>query len=238
MPHLCRAPSTAPWPHARVLAPGWGGSSCTQGLVSAAGRSLPGVQSCCRGAGGWARLQGPPRAVLLPPPQQLSLAGCGGSRAPRFSARCAAPASAPTTLGMAPVTPTRTRTCRYRCPRAQGQCHHRRTSHISPLHSSACRHRAQLCGDPCTDGETEARSGGEKFAQGCSNPTASWTVLDAPSATGISRNTDVATKASITEQPKRRRRRQREAPSPAAKNCPLLFIYIIYMYVFVYDFLL
>lgn len=90
--------------------------------------------------------------------------------------------------------------------------------------------------DPWIGGETEARSGGEKCAQGCSKPAASWTVLDVPWATGVSWNTDVASKASVTEQPRRRRRRQREAPSLAAINCPLLFIYIIYMYVFVYDF--
>lgn len=180
-------------------------------------------------------VSGPPQGRAATPTQQLSLAGCGGSRVLRSLARCAAPASAPTMLGTEPVTPTRMRTCRYRCPRAQGQCHHRRTSHISPLHSSARRHGAQLCGHPCIDGETEAW---RNLPRGAPKPTASWTVLDAPSATGIFWNTDVATKASITQQPRRRRRRQREAPSLAATNCPLLFIYIIYMYVFVYDFLL
>lgn len=59
-----------------------------------------------------------------------------------------------------------------------------------------------------------------------------------PSATGISWDTDVATKASITEQPRRRKHRAERGTEPCSHPWPPahIFIYIIYMYVFVYDF--
>lgn len=50
----------------------------------------------------------------------------------------------------------------------------------------------------------------------------------------ISWNSDVATKASITEQPRRRRHRQREAPSLAATQTAHFFLYILYICMYLY----
>lgn len=121
----------------------------------------------------------PGAAPTTPHPSSSPLAGCGDSRAPRFSARCAVPASAPTMPGTAPATPMRTRTCSSRCPRAQGLVLPRQGRPLAvpcPQVPVAAGPR----GDPRIDGETEAGSGREEFAQGCSKPTASRTVSDAP----------------------------------------------------------
>lgn len=56
--------------HAGALASGCRGSSCAQSLVRVQ-EGISGVQPCCRGAGEWAWLQGPPRAGLPPPPSSF-----------------------------------------------------------------------------------------------------------------------------------------------------------------------